>query len=119
MRPQLVHGSGARRIRGDEKGQAITLLKMQGQFAGNGGLAGALKAGEKDDGGWLRDQIDSCRRCAEQADEFAVDDPDHLLTRGQALHDFLAQGAFADPTEELLGDLEVYIGFEQSTPDLA
>ena len=42
-----------------------------------------------------------------------MDDLDHLLRRGEALHHFLAHGLFGDGGDEVLGDLVVYVGFQQ------
>ena len=55
---------------------------------------------------------------AENADQFILDDLDHLLGRGKRCQDFLAQSFPADVLNQLFDDLEVDIGLEQSHADL-
>ena len=50
---------------------------------------------------------------AHQSHQLFVDDLDHLLGRGQALHDLLAHGALRHLCTEVLGHLIVDVGFQQ------
>jgi len=58
-------------------------------------------------------------RLAERGDQFLIDDLDHLLRRLEALLDFSADGPLFDAVDEVLGDLEVNVGFEQGHAHLA
>ena len=55
----------------------------------------------------------------QERDELVVDDLHDLLAGGQALEDVRADGALADPGDEVLDDLEVDVGLEQREADLA
>src|SRR5438270_9069329 len=44
---------------------------------------------------------------------------DDLLARRDAAQHFFAERLFFDPSDELLGDLEIHIGFQQREADLA
>ena len=50
---------------------------------------------------------------AEQVDQFVVDDFDDLLAGLDALDDFRADGLGLDAFDEIAGDLEIDVGFEQ------
>lgn len=50
---------------------------------------------------------------AHQRHQFLVDDLDHLLGGGQALHDLLAHSPLRDLSAEVLGHLIVDVGFQQ------
>ncbi len=56
---------------------------------------------------------------AEQVDQFIVDDFDDLLAGMDALDDFLAEGLGLDAVDEIAGDLEIDVGFEQRHADFA
>ena len=56
---------------------------------------------------------------AEQVHEFVVDDFDDLLAGLDALDDFRAEGLGFDALDEIAGDLEIHVGFEQRHADLA
>ncbi len=80
----------------------------------------ALQAAEHDDGLTLvLDDQAGGFLAAHQGNEFLVDDLDHLLGGGQALHDLLTHGALRDLGTEILGNLVVDIGFQQGHPHLA
>ena len=51
--------------------------------------------------------------------QLLIDDLDHLLGGGQALHDLLSHGALGHLCAEVLGNLIVDISFQQSHPHLA
>ena len=50
---------------------------------------------------------------SEQIHEFVVDELDDLLAGLDALDDLLAEGFVLDAFDEIAGDLEIHIGFEQ------
>ena len=56
---------------------------------------------------------------AQDADQLLVGDADDRLRRGQRVEDVLAHGALAHGGDEVLGDLEVDVGFEQRAAHLA
>ena len=51
--------------------------------------------------------------------EGGIDDLDHLLTRGEPVHDLLAQRTRPDPLDEGAHHLEVDIRFEEGDTNLA
>ena len=80
----------------------------------------ALQAAEHDDGLTLvLDDQAGGFLAAHQGNELLVDDLDHLLGGGQALHDLLAHGALRDLGAEVFGNLVVDIGFQQGHAHLA
>ena len=95
------------------------LLEPLGEFAGGGGFAGALQAGHQDDGGRLGGEFEAGGVRAEDGDELVVDDLDDLLGGGEGGGDLGAQGLGADVFDEVAGDVEVDVGFEQGDADLA
>ena len=85
-----------------------------------GGFTVALQAAEHEDGlALIFDHELGGLLAAHQGNELLVDDLDHLLGGGQALHDLLAHGALRDLGTEVFGNLVVDIGFQQGHPDLA
>ena len=63
------------------------LLEVHGQLAGQGGLAGALQAGEQDHGRRVLGELQPTGLAAEQLDELLVDDLDDLLGGVQRARD--------------------------------
>jgi hypothetical protein len=55
----------------------------------------------------------------EQADQFIVDDFDHLLARLDRLDDLIAEGLSLDPFNEIAGHTELDIGVQQGEADVA
>ncbi len=85
-----------------------------------GGFTVALQAAEHDDGlALVLDVQAGGFAAAHQGNQLLVDDLDHLLGRGQALHDLLTHGALGDLCAEVLGNLVVDIGFQQGHAHLA
>ena len=56
---------------------------------------------------------------AEQVHEFVIDDFDDLLAGLDALDDFRADGFGFDAFDEIAGDLEIHVGFQQRHADFA
>src|SRR5262245_28445008 len=48
-----------------------------------------------------------------QLDELVVDDADDLLAGIERAENFLAEGPFGDPLDEVVSDGEIDVGFEQ------
>ena len=116
---ELLAGGGAVDVDRDQHGAVAALLEPLGEFAGGGGFAGALQAGHQDDGGRLRGEFEAGRVRAEGRDELVADDLDDLLGGGEGGGDLGAQGLGADLFDEVAGDVQVDVGFEQGDADLA
>jgi hypothetical protein len=130
---QLVDGGGALQVGGDEEGIFAFGFQVEGELAAGGGFAGALEAAHHEDGGAGGDEHDAwggtgeahaAARCfaaglgdvgvgAHEADEFVVDDFDHLLARLDGGEHDGADGLFGDFCDELVDDVVVDVGFEE------
>ena len=117
---QLLDGGGAVDIAGHQQRPAALLEIVLGQFGGVGGLAVALQAAEHQDGLALVLDIEAGGfLAAHEVGQLFVDDLDHLLGGGQALHDLLAHGPLGHLIAEVLGHLVVDVGFQQGHAHLA
>ena len=94
-------------------------LEPLGELAGEGGLAGALEAGEHDDGGAGLGQADAAGFAAEDLNEFLVDDLHDLLAGVQRPGDLGAEGALADLAGEFADHGHGNVGVQQGPADLA
>ena len=119
---ELLHGGGAAGVeRGHEHALALALLEAAGELGGGGGLAGALQADHED----RARAGESMRRWPgspsprSMSIERVVDDLDDLLAGGDGLGDGLALGLVGDGLDEVAGDGERDVGFEQRGADLA
>ena len=111
---------GAVDIAGHQHGAAALLDEVFGKLGCVGRFTVALQAAEHDDGLTLvLDDQAGGFLAAHQGNELLVDDLDHLLGGGQALHDLLTHGTLGDLGTEILGNLVVDIGFQQGHPHLA
>ena len=95
------------------------LFEQSGEFCTVGCFTSALQADHHNDGGRIGGDGDACALTAEQLNQFVVYDFDNLLCGGQAFQDFGIGCLFGDRLDEILCDLEVYIGFEQSQTNFA
>lgn len=116
---ELLAGSGAVDVDGDEHGPVAGLLEPLGKLGGGGRLTGALEASHEDDGGRLGGFLEAGGVAAEDVDELVVDDLDELLGGGERGGDLGAHGAGADVLDEGVDDGEVHVGLEESNADLA
>ena len=117
---QLIDRGGAVDIAGHQHGAAALLDEVFGQLGGVGRFTIALQTAEHDDG--LALVLDDQLRgflAAHQGNQLLIDNLDHLLGGGQALHDLLPHRAFRDLGAELLRHLVVDVGFQQGHPDFA
>ncbi len=95
------------------------LREPLGELAGEGRLAGALQAGEHDDGRRTLGELEAALLAAEDRDELLVDDLHDLLGRVERLTEARLHRPLAHGAGELLDDVEVDVGVEQRAPDLA
>ena len=89
-----------------------------GELAGQGGLAGALEAGQHDDRGAGLGQADAAGLAAEDLHQFLVDDLDDLLAGVQGRRYLGTEGAFPDPGRELAHDGNGDVGIQEGAADL-
>ena len=93
---ELVDGVGALQVAGDQQRGLALLLEPQRELGGQRRLAGALEAGEHDDGRAGLGVAQPAGLAAEDRDELLVDDLDDLLGRVQRAADLLAAGPLLD-----------------------
>ena len=118
---QLLNRGGALEVGGDEHARATGLLEVPREFAAGGGLPAPLEAAHHDDGGaraHAEHTMSRALRCAHEADQFLMDDPDEFLSRLEALGDLASLGRFGDLGAELVDHVEVHVGLEQRRTDL-
>src|SRR5436305_2856590 len=115
---ELLDGGGALQVARHQQRVLAALLEPLGELAGGGRLARALEAAEHDD---RRPAVEAevGPLLAQERGQLVADDLDHLLGRGEALQDLLAEGALAHPLDERLDHPEVDVGLEQRHADLA
>jgi hypothetical protein len=89
------------------------------ELAGEGGLAGALEAGEHDHGGRVLGPVQLAGLAAEHLHQLVVDDLDDLLGGVERLGDLLAEGPLADLGGEAAHHGDRDVGVEQGSTDLA
>ena len=115
---ELLDGGGALEVARHQQRMTAALLQALGDLAGGGRLARPLEAAEHDHrrpavGAQLRPLL------AEQRSQLVADDLDHLLRRGEALEDLLAERPLAHPLDERLDHPEMDVGLEEDHADLA
>ena len=117
---QLVNSRRAVDIAGYQHGAASLLDIKLGKLCRVGGFTVALQAAEHNDRLPLVLDVQAGGfAAAHEGYQLLIDDLDHLLGGGQALHDLLTHGALGHLCAEVLGNLIVDIGFQQSHPHLA
>ena len=72
-----------------------------------------------DDIAWVIGQLDGLHLSPQQGDELVVDYLHHLLSGCKAAEHFPTGGLVANGMEKAPGHLEVYVGFQQGTANLA
>ena len=115
---QLIHRRRAVYVRSHEQRLASLFLEQPREFAARGGFARTVQTDHQDATGAAAEIQPGVGR-AEQVHEFVVDDFDDLLAGLDALDDFRADGLGFDALDEIAGDLEIHIGFQQRHADLA
>ncbi len=115
---ELIRRRRAVGIRGDEERSAALAHEVAGELGRRRRLARALEADHRHDRR-IAGQVKRPVAGSEERDQLVVHDLHDLLAGGQALEDVGADGAFADPADEVLDHLEVDVGLEEAQPDLA
>ena len=117
---ELVDRRRAVYVARDEQWPALLLLAQQTrQLGAVGGFARALQTDHHHNGGRVGRDRQAGGLPAQKRDQLLVDDLDDLLRRGQAIQDLRVGRFFRDRLDEILGDLEVDVRFEQRHADLA
>ena len=91
---------------------------LLGELGRRGRLARPLEATEHQDCGPACFEVERMIHRPHQVDQFAVDDADELLGRVERFEHPLADRIFADPLQELLGDVIGHVGLEQGCPNV-
>jgi hypothetical protein len=112
QRFELVHGGRAMKVGGDEEWLTSLFEEEAGQFPTGGGFTGAVEP-HQENAGRIPAELNGGMGRAEETDHFILDDLDDLLARLDALDDFLTEGLGFDLLDEIAGDFELDIGFEQ------
>jgi hypothetical protein len=119
-RAQLLARGRALHVGRHQQRVAPAALQPASELGRRGGLARALQARHQDHARQLRRERERARLgAAQHLDHLVPHDAQHRLVRGQALQDLLAHRAGPHALDELLGDAEVDVGFEQREADLA
>ena len=118
---QLLHRRRAVGVeRGEEDLLAVLFLQPLRQLRGGGGLPRTLQADHQDRRGRIVDLQRLGRAIAgEDADQFVMDDLHDHLARGDRLGDGAAGGLFGDTLDEVAGDGQRNVSFQQGDTDLA
>ena len=117
-RLELVGRGRPIRVGGHEQRSASLFVEMPSELRGGGGLTRALQTDEHDNRR-VSGQPEGSIAGRKQRDQLLVDDLHDLLAGRQALEDLGPHGSFTDPGDEVLDDLEVDVGLEQSQPHLS
>jgi len=115
---ELGDGVGALEVGGDQQRCVAVVRQPLGELARQGGLTGALEAGEHDHGGRVLGEPHLPGLAAEDLDQFLVDDLDDLLRRVEGLGDLLAAGALLDARDELADHGQRDVRLQQRETDL-
>ena len=116
---QLLDRVGALEVARDEQRGLALLLQPERELGRERRLAGALEAGQHDDGRPGLGVAQPPGLAAEDRDQLVVDDLDDLLGGVQRLADLLAPGPLLDRRDEVLDHRQRDVGLEQGDPDLA
>ena len=81
---QLQHGGRPADVGADQQHALLLADEMSRQLARGGGLAGALQAGQQDDGRRCMAQVEGLRAAAHDRHEFIVDHADQRLAGREA-----------------------------------
>ena len=100
-------------------GRRPHLAEPQGELAAGGRFAGALEAAHHQDGRPVLEDRDLVIDRAHELDQLVEDDLDDLVGRVDASEHVLADGLGFDAGDEVVGDVEVDVGFEERPADFA
>ena len=116
---ELFDRRGSLQVGAHEQGVAPLLLEPLGELAGVGGLTCTLQTRHEHDGGRFRGVGDLHRLATEAGGQLLENDLDDLLSRIEGVRQLLPHRPLANATDEVLGDVEVDVGFQQGEADLA
>ncbi|MFT6594614.1 MAG: hypothetical protein ACJAT3_000580 [Akkermansiaceae bacterium] len=114
---QLVDGSGAVEVEGNEEGASAFFLQAKGELGGSGGFTGTVEAAKEDVS--RRIEIDGGLVATEEFGEFVLEDFDDLLAGFDRFEDVGTVGFFLNAGDEVFDDTEFDIGFQESKADVA
>ena len=115
---QLVTGCRTTRICCNQEHPFPLTLEVPPELAARRCLSSTLESYHHNDSRGGRGQSQTGSLAAHHLPQLLPHDLDDLMTRGQALEDFLTNCLFANSLDEVLDDLEVDIGFEQREANL-
>ena len=117
---QLQDGGRAINVgAGEQHLLALVFFQPLGELAGRGGFTRALQAGQQNDHGRLRAQVQRPDARAHQRDQLIVDEFDQHLAGRQALVELLADHLAADGVDEALDHRQRDIRLQQRHAHLA
>ena len=93
-------------------------LQPTREFSRRRGLAGALQTRQQEHRWNSRRKFQFRGGAAQQLDQLIPYDLHDLLCRREAVQDFLALAFDSNILDQLLDDLDLHVGFEQSETDL-
>jgi hypothetical protein len=117
QRFELVHGGRAMQVGGDKEWLTSLFEEEAREFPTGGGLAGAVETNHQN-ASWIPAELNGGMSRAEEVDHFILDDLDDLLAWLDALDDFLTERFGFDLFDEIAGDLELDVSFEQGHANL-
>ncbi len=109
---QLLDGCRAVYVAGHQEWAAALFDQSFTQFGDSGGFACPLQAHRHKHGRVARGKIELAFRTTHQSRHFIMHNFYDLLTRGQALQDFLPYGPLFNPADKILDYFKVDIGFQ-------
>src|SRR6266568_1492579 len=116
---QLLARGGPVNVDRDKHGAVTALFEPRRELAAGRGLTGTLQTGHQDHGGRLRGEFEAGCVFAEEFDQLIANDLDDLFGGRERSKYFGANGLGANVLDELAGNVEVYVGFEQGYANFA
>ena len=116
---ELLYRSRSDHIRGNEKGFSTLFCSQFREFPSGGRFSGPLQTHHHDDGRILSCRGDRVVDRAHQVNEFIMNNLDDLLGGVDVFDDILSHRFLTDVLDEVLYDLEVYIGAEKRHANFA
>ncbi len=117
---QLVDRRRAVNVAGHQHGAAIALfLEVEGELGSRGGLSRTLQANHHRQGGIARKGLLPRLLTNQGVDQGVVKDLDHVFTRSDGERHFLTQGTFLDAGHEGFGHVELDVGLQKGSADIA
>ena len=114
---QLLDGGGTVHIAGGQEGPLALLFHQARQLGAVGGLAGALKAHQHDNGGGGGGD-GQFAAAAHEGGQFLIDDLYNHLGGGEGFHHVLAHGPLGDRGHKAFNHLEIDVRLQKGHFDL-